>query len=228
VSAFTVMTYNVQHDNADMAATIAAIANANADVVMLQEVSRRWQTAVTSALGDVYPHRAFHLHTRPAGGLATLSRYPIGAREVYPSPVGWFPAERSVLATPSGEIQIANLHLRPAIDQGSWIRGFTTTPPLRLTEIQTYWPKLDPALPMIVAGDFNEAPFSGDVIKFLEGHGLSRAATSGPPTWHYGDLISFDLDHVMTRDLVASDGRVLDAGTSDHRPVVVTIAASAQ
>ena len=33
-----------------------------------------------------------------------------------------------------------------------------------------------------------------------------------------------DIDHVMVdRTLDRRDGRVLDAGTSDHRPVVVSI-----
>jgi endonuclease/exonuclease/phosphatase family metal-dependent hydrolase len=33
-----------------------------------------------------------------------------------------------------------------------------------------------------------------------------------------------DIDHVLVdRTLIGRDGRVLDAGTSDHRPVVVEI-----
>jgi endonuclease/exonuclease/phosphatase (EEP) superfamily protein YafD len=230
--AFRLMTYNVEYDNADLPATLDAIAAADADVVVLQEITQRWQDALAARFTKQYPHRMFHLHTRYAGGLAILSKLPIKSRESYESPSpGWFPADRMIVSAPFGDVQILNVHLRPAIENGSWLRGYVTTPPLRLGEITAYWKHVDPRLPTIVAGDFNEAP-TGTAVAFLEKQGLARAATSGPPTWHYEqtvrgakmDLLSFDLDHVMLRGLVARDGKVLDAGTSDHRPVVVTIA----
>ena len=38
------------------------------------------------------------------------------------------------------------------------------------------------------------------------------------------DALKLNIDHVMVdKNLTAKDGTVLDAGTSDHRPVVVTI-----
>jgi endonuclease/exonuclease/phosphatase family metal-dependent hydrolase len=86
-------------------------------------------------------------------------------------------------------------------------------------------------LPTIVAGDFNEDT-SGQAISFLTKQGLSRADTKGPTTWHYevstsgktSDLLKLDIDHVLVDSrLSARDGTVLDEGTSDHRPVVVTI-----
>lgn len=217
--AFTLMTYNVEYDNADLPATIEAIAKADADVVVLQEITQRWQDALARL---PYAHKEFHLDRRSAGGLAILSKLPIKSRERYDSPLGWFPAERMVITAPWGDVQLLNVHLRPAIDNGSWVRGFVTTPPLRLQEIKAYWPHVDRAMPTIIAGDFNEATY-GDSVRFLEQQGLVLAPAVGKPTWHYQDVISFDLDHVMLRGLSASNGRVLDAGTSDHRPVVVTI-----
>ena len=80
------------------------------------------------------------------------------------------------------------------------------------------------------AEDF--AGHSKRAIGYLEQHGMQRVPTEGPRTWHYAtsvggvttDLIKMDIDHVMIDDaLAARDGQVLDAGTSDHRPVVVTI-----
>jgi len=65
---------------------------------------------------------------------------------------------------------------------------------------------------------------------YLQQRGLSRVAAAGPPTWHYeadgSDLLKLNIDHVMVDGRVAArDGRVLAAGTSDHRPVVVTLEA---
>ncbi|HSN27989.1 MAG TPA: endonuclease/exonuclease/phosphatase family protein [Kofleriaceae bacterium] len=226
------MTYNVNFGNRDVPATLDAIAEEDADIVLLQEITAEWQRALASRFAAQYPVQVFRIHTRAAGGLAVLSKLPIKAEEVLPCPErGWFPAERLVLETGFGALQILNIHLRPAIDGGSWFKGFLTTPPLRRREIEAYWKKLARDLPTIVAGDFNEDP-TGSAIAFLSRQGLARVPTDGPTTWRYEhvangkahDVLRMDIDHVMVdRSLVGRNGRVLDAGTSDHRPVVVTI-----
>jgi endonuclease/exonuclease/phosphatase (EEP) superfamily protein YafD len=229
------MTYNLDYRNDDFATTLDAIETANADVVMLQEVSAAWRDALRRRFATTYPHHVFHVDVRQAGGLAVLSKLPIERDELWAPPIGtgaWFPAERTVIATPFGALQLLNVHLRPALDRGSWVRGFMTTPDVRRAEITAHWGRLDPALPTIIAGDFNEDP-TGRAIHYLAAHGLTRIPTAGPTTWHYEvtsrgakvDLLKMDIDHVMIdARLVARDAHVLDAGTSDHRPVVVTIA----
>ena len=226
------MTYNVNYGNRDVPSTLAAIEAEDADVVLLQEITAEWQRALATRFEKQYPVQVFRIHTRAAGGLAVLSKVPIKSEEVLPCPErGWFPAERLVFETGFGALQILNVHLRPAIDGGSWFKGFLTTPPLRRREIETYWRKLARDLPTVIAGDFNEDP-SGSAIAFLSRQGLARVPTDGPTTGHYEqvangqthDVLKMDIDHVMVdRSLVGRDGRVLDAGTSDHRPVVVTI-----
>ncbi len=227
------MTYNVNYGNPDPASALDAIARADADIVLLQEVTSEWQRLLRERFATAYPHAMYRVHTRAAGGLAVLSKLPIRAEEVLASPVrGWFPAERLVLETGFGALQILNVHLRPAIDGGSWIKGFMTTPPLRRREIESYWKKLAADMPTVIAGDFNEDP-TGLAVSFLAKQGLSRVDTKGPTTWHYqvtdrgktNDLLKLDIDHVMVdRRLSARDGTVLDEGQSDHRPVIVTLA----
>ncbi|MDB4955533.1 MAG: hypothetical protein JWO36_3102 [Myxococcales bacterium] len=223
------MTYNVNYGNLDVGATLDTIAGADADIVLLQEITEGWKAELSRRFGKQYPHQVFHIHSRAAGGLAVLSKHPIGAEHVLPSPErGWFPAERLVIDGPFGALQILHVHLRPAIANGSWIQGYLLTPPLRLREIESYWPHLTAGMPTIIAGDFNELP-SGSAIEFLEKQGFARVPTTGPTTWHYvdegHDLLKMDIDHVMLdASLTAHDAAVLDAGTSDHRPIVVTIA----
>jgi len=230
VVAFHLLTYNVNYANPDFEASMKAIADADADVVLLQEITADWQRALVHRFEKQYPHRVFRLHARAPGGLAVLSKLPIRDEELLASP-SWFPAERFVVASDAGDVQILNVHLRPAIDGGSWVKGFFTTPPLRLREVETYWPKLARDLPTIVAGDFNEDTY-GSALGFLVKQGLARIATSGPKTWHYqtshagkpSDVLAMDIDHVLIdKSFVARDGKVLDAGTSDHRPVLVTL-----
>jgi endonuclease/exonuclease/phosphatase (EEP) superfamily protein YafD len=238
-SALRLMTYNLNYANPDVPATLEAIAGADADIVLLQEVSPAWRDALLTRFATAYPHHAFHLHTRMAGGLGVLSKLPIVREEVWPGPPGtgaWFPASRLVVASPLGELQVLNVHLRPALDRGSWVRGFLTTPAVRRKEIEAHWQHLARDLPTIVAGDFNEDP-NGRAVVYLESQGMTRVATAGPSTWHFEttrrgrafDLLRMDIDHVMIdRRLIATDGRVLDRGASDHRPVVVEIAGRGQ
>jgi endonuclease/exonuclease/phosphatase (EEP) superfamily protein YafD len=225
-ASLTLMTYNVDFANHDHAASLDAIEQADADVVLLQEITAAWRRAVEQRLAARYPHREFHLASRPAGGLAVLSKVPIQREQILPTPLpGWFPASRIVLATAAGPLQILHVHLRPAWD-GDWFRGFMTTPPMRRKEIESYWKSIE-SLPTIVAGDFNEDP-TGLAVAFLEGKGLVRAPTTGPTTWRYEhsgtELLKMNIDHVMADpSLTCRDARVIDAGRSDHRPVIVTI-----
>lgn len=220
-----VVTYNLNFANPDRKATLVAIEQIDADIVLLQEVSPAWQRDLEQRLATRYPNRRFHAHqARLAGGIAVLSKLPIASDRVIDSPLAsWFPAELVTIDAPFGPLQIVNLHLRPAVDGDSWVKGYLTTPPLRRREIEAYWPSVAAKLPTIVAGDFNEAVDGGRALAFLVKQGLTAAAADGPETWHY-ELLKINIDHVLVDDqLAASDGHVLDVGTSDHRPVVVTI-----
>ncbi len=230
------MTYNLNYGNPQPETSLAAIEREDADVVLLQEITGAWQRALERRLTRQYPHRIFRVHARSAGGLAVLSKHRISSEEVWAPPAGtgaWFPAQRLVVDAPIGPVQILNVHLRPAMIDGSWVKGFVHTPPLRRKEIEAHWKKIDTRVPTIVAGDFNEDPF-GRAVAYLQQHGLTRVATAGPTTWRYetgdgGELLRIDIDHVMIDARVAArNGRVIDAGTSDHRPVVVTIEAKPQ
>lgn len=230
------MTYNLDYRNLDVGPTLDAIEAGDADIVLLQEVSRVWRDALLARFARGYPHHHVHLHTRHAGGLAVLSKPLIERDELWAAPRetgAWFPAERLVVTTAFGPLQLLNVHLRPALDRGSWIRGFMTTPAVRRAEIAAHWARLDRGLPTVVAGDFNEDP-TGRAIDYLTAQGLRRIATAGPTTWRYQvtsrrqtfDLLKMDIDHVMIdARLEPRDARVLAAGTSDHRPVIVALAA---
>lgn len=233
--ALRLMTFNVNYGNPSPNEALDAIENADVDVVLLQEVTSEWKRLLQARFQTRYPHQVYRIHSRAAGGLAVLSKVQISAEEVIPSPErGWFPAQRLVVDTTFGAVQILNVHLRPAIDGGSWIKGFMTTPPLRRREIETYWRKLAKNLPTVIAGDFNEDT-TGLAMSYLAKQSLSRVAAQGPTTWRYqvhgksgvSDLLKLDIDHVMIdKQLTASDAQVIDAGASDHRPVVVTLAPS--
>ena len=221
--SFRLMTYNLEWNNPNPQATLDAIAAADPDVALFQEVTPAWRDALVDRLGSRYPHRAFY--PGRAGGIGMLSKLPLASEDKLP-PVDWFPAQRATVTTSFGPVQILNLHLRPQVERGSWVRGYITTPPIRRREIEAHYKQLATGIPTIIAGDFNEDP-NGSAVAFVAKQGLTRVVPQGPSTWHYAagklDVLKLDIDHVMVRGLTARDARVLDAGTSDHRPVVVTI-----
>lgn len=231
-AALRLMSYNVNYANPDVTGTLDAIAAADADVVLLQEIDRGWEDVLDKRFARAYPHRAFRLHARAAGGLAVLSKLPLAEEQLVPTPPeGWYPAQRVVVDGPFGKVQMLNVHLRPARDRNGWITGYQTTPRHRLAQAKAFFGKLTGGVSTLVAGDFNELP-DGLAVAYLTLQGLARVQTAGPTTWHYAKVIrgrklsmlSMDIDHVLVDDtLAASDAQVLDAGASDHRPVVVTL-----
>lgn len=223
-----VMTYNVNYGLDGDPDGIAAIAAADADLVLLQETTAGWEQALREALGERYPHMAFR-HCCIAGGLGVLSKLPISEREYVHSEAGWFPAWRLIVQGPAGPLQVLNLHLRPQVsDSGSVVSGYFSTPPIRRAEAEQYYPLLDPELPTLIAGDLNESP-GGRAIGYLQGKGFRNALPEfggTQQTWRWQTslgTIRAQLDHLLYRGpLEPLQVEVVAAGRSDHLPVIGT------
>jgi endonuclease/exonuclease/phosphatase family metal-dependent hydrolase len=224
--AVRVMTYNVNFGIPGDPPTIAAIKAGHADVVFLQETTPEWEASLRAAFGADYPH-AFFRDWRGAGGIGVLSRLPLRTKEVIrPEGEGWFPALRLVLDAPFGPLQVLVVHLRPPVsDGGSFVVGHFIAPNIHEAEIAHFVDWLDPKLPTLVAGDFNEE--DGKALAYL-GRLQMRSAlpefAPDSPTWHWPTSVMTlerRFDHVVyDRRLEPLAMEVLAAGNSDHYPVV--------
>lgn len=234
VPALRLLTYNVNFGIAGDPATVAAIRDARADLVLLQETNAGWERAIRRALAGDFPYMRFD-NRALAAGMAVLSRFPLVASElIRPIDEGWFPAMRVVVDAPLGRIQALSVHLHPPVTEGgSYVWGHFSTPRVRAAEIAAFYARLDPQLPAVVAGDFNEEA-DGGVMSFLTGQGMvSALARFAPdqPTWRWDVTVGtlhrqFDQVLVDRRlDVLSAEVRV--AGRSDHLPVVAVIAAAA-
>lgn len=229
----TVMTFNVNFALAGDPDTVAAIADQDADVIFLQETTADWEAVLRSNLAASHPHMVFK-HWPPAGGLAVLSKRPLADVEYLPAR-DWFPAARVVLDTPLGPLQVLNVHLRPPLgDGGSVVRGYFSTKPIRQREIDAFAAALDPSIPSLVVGDFNEHE-GGRALKWLrDERGMRSALPEFEPyatTWRWRTSVLTlrgRYDHIVyDRRLEPLRVEVRRAGRSDHLPVVGVFALAA-
>lgn len=226
--ALRVMSYNLNFGLAGDPRGAGAIAQGRADLVLLQEANEVWEQSLVAALPQ-YPHHQFAAPVDwPAGGMGILSRYPIRSVETLP-PVegGLFFAWKVVVDAPHGPLQILNIHLRPPVtDGGSWVVGFFTTRDLRDHELAWHVARLDPTLPTVIVGDFNEEASSGTALATAARAGFADAIAEHVGKartweWEVGSLtLRLQLDHVLyDRHFVAPRAGIVEAGRSDHKPV---------
>lgn len=226
-----VLSWNVNFGLSGDPDTVRVIREVDADLVLLQESDAGWEAAVRVGLSDVYPYMDFLEHG-VAGGLAVLSRWDFHDVGVAPSPAGWFPAWVVRVATPAGPLQVVQVHLRPPVGEvGGFATGWIDSAPVHRREIEAAWAMVDPALPTLVAGDFNER--SGGALRYLRGRGLRcglHDRSPGALTWRWdvGWVTLRDaLDHVLhDARLLPVGAEVLDAGSSDHLPIVAAYSMS--
>lgn len=227
-----IVTYNVNFGLAGDRETRAAIFAHDADVIVLQETTPRWEFELRAdpAIAH-YPHVHF-MHSRGAGGQAILSRLPLVVVEALSPPdEGWFPALRAVVDFRGRDIQLLGLHLRPPFsDGGSFIAGYWNNDDVHTAEIETHRAALEPDIPTVILGDFNESA-DGAAIEILEAHGLTNAIPLFDPSAHtwrwdtWAGEVTHDLDHVLHGpDFRLLDARVAEIGRSDHLPIVVDLA----
>ena len=78
---FSVATYNINWgngtwENGTPGKTIKVIHSLNADIVLLQETTPKWQNLIEKKLKKTLPYQKYY-HYENAGGLGFLSKYPI-------------------------------------------------------------------------------------------------------------------------------------------------------
>ena len=118
----SVLTYNVNFGMPGAEQAVAAIAEADADVVCLQETTPEWQRWIRRRLGGRYPHRRFR-HWPGAGGQAVLAKAPFKEVSYRKPKAGWFPGWIVEADTPIGAVQVLNVHLRPPLGDGATLQA---------------------------------------------------------------------------------------------------------
>ena len=194
----------------------------NADVVCLQETNAEWENIIKSGLKNKYPFIQFK-HRGTAGGYATLSKYPIIKSEKIRNGRGWFPAWAITIQKEKESIQILNTHLKPKLTSKGIIgwNAYFKAEEIHIKELEQFIKVLNPNLPTIILGDFNEGD-KGKGVKWLQSNGFEDALpkfNKRTKTWRF-IILRGRFDHLTFNNKIRCiDAQVYKLGKSDHFPV---------
>jgi len=229
---FSVMTYNVDRDKPGSERTLDTIAEADADVVALEETNAEWESAVRARLGGQYPHMEFR-HFEKGGGLALLSKFPVAERQYIQSPAGKYPGWIVWIETPVGAVEFLVVHLHAQVD-GEGHFTLRSRAADRLAEITAYTSGMRPEVPRIVLGDFNEGE-TGPAVRYVKSLGFTNALPEFDhlsKTWSPTRIVKLPtrrIDHMLySPPLKCLKSAVKGFGGSDHRAVWAQFGAASQ
>lgn len=238
----TVITYNVLGTNQDIVAVLRVVRTSNADVITLQELNPTLAEALQEELGDEYPYQILNIGEEWSGA-GTISRYPLAESD---ETLGsqWFEAPQVLTVDFKGEmVMLVHFHTaatsnyRNADHIALTVRVREEQAQAVVNLVQSH------SGPLIAPTDFN-ATDQSTAYQILTDtlHDSWREAGWGPghtfpgaaPNGH-GSRLQFmglplprwllRIDYVFHSDhwqAISARTGPWD-GTSDHRPVVVTL-----
>lgn len=214
--SFRAMLMNVNTACGDPARVRAAIADAQPDLLVLEEISRRWLEDLAPVL-ETYPYRI----TEPRHdnfGIGLFSRRPLAAATAEPFGIVNIPSLFAEVTLGGRTLAIVATHPLPpggallAAERDrhlEWLaRKVAAIPP-----------------PVLLLGDLNTSPWSPHYRRFLKTSGLRDSARgrSIRPTWPAPyPLLWIPLDHALHSPGIAIRARTVGPAIgSDHYPLVV-------
>ncbi|MEM9733452.1 MAG: endonuclease/exonuclease/phosphatase family protein [Pseudomonadota bacterium] len=212
-----VVQFNLWYRNDDRTGALDVLQKANADVLVLQELIGT-SGPLISGLRKSHPHGIICEARQRPGNVAVLSRFQLVA--------GTTPFCHKHKAFARAQIQwqgkavtVASLHL-------SWPWPFNQHQ--QVSELAPEFNAIPPG-PLVLAGDYNAAPWTRTVERVSEQVGgtvaPNRHSTWGPKRLRrlgrWGQILS--LDQAVLRGFRLKSRQVLGVAGSDHRPVLLTL-----
>jgi vancomycin resistance protein VanJ len=136
---------------------IAALAQTEADVLALQELSPRQAEAVTAALGEQYPYQALLPWPDPRG-IGLWSRFPLEQITTFDTPPWDNWGQHVVLLVGQRRLHLLNVHLWPAARQPAAMPTTTRRRTAQVGELTAYLARIPTSEPFLLVGDFNMTP----------------------------------------------------------------------
>ena len=208
-----VLVANVDFRSREHARMAKLVREADADVVVLTELTPRWAAALEDSLAP-YQEREVRLGAR-AYGIGLYSRLPVTRSRIehFP-PAGGPPTAIVVLVVGGAPLTVVGTHVHRPLEGDIHARHLET--------LAAAVPRL--GNPLVICGDFNTPPWTAPFRALTEGAGLSHLyERSWPahtwPTWN--SLLRLTLDNCGFDGVAVAEHRRLDDVGSDHFPLAV-------
>jgi endonuclease/exonuclease/phosphatase (EEP) superfamily protein YafD len=221
----TLMTANLRLGLASSASVIRQVMSHHVDVLAAEELTgAEVQRLDAGGLSKLLPYSALDARGG-AAGTGVWSRYPIARIDMSGDFTFAVVAVRVAMPVAGANPIVVAAHLAGPWPQGSgsWSRDMAAIGKVLGALRQQY-----PGNSIVAAGDFN-ATIDTPEYRHLLVHGYQDAAaqsgsgytpTYPGDTW-FGPLIA--IDHVITRNTVATNARTISIRGSDHRALVVRV-----
>ena len=217
---FTVSSANINKSNKNFSKIIEGVAESNADIVLLLEVTKENFKPVMTLINN-YPYHIINLNITSSGtGTVLISRFPILTHEITKYSEAGNMLVYAVLEINNKKVAFYGAHLpRPM---------FAAANKTRIEQFRSLAAQVaKQSIPVIVAGDLNATPYSPIFKEVLKISGLndSRAGFGWQPSWPTSfPLLWIPIDHVLVSPEIQVHNRATGAYTgSDHYPIVAEL-----
>ncbi len=212
--ALRVVTHNISALNSSTRQTAAALLDADADLVAIEEIEGASRTVINDAFAADYPHVA------DGGTVGLWSKHPIRASERLDLGLSWPRALRAVVETDQGQVAVYVVHLA-SVRVG--VLGFTSSQRDTAVRLLADEVAADPVRQVIVMGDFNGSSYDRAMTPLLdEVRSAQRVAGQGFGFTWPARFPMARIDQILVRGLQPRSAWVMDRTGSDHRPVAAT------
>ncbi|GAA0898479.1 MULTISPECIES: endonuclease/exonuclease/phosphatase family protein [Streptomyces violaceusniger group] len=212
----TVVTHNVNAENADPTGTAKDVAASGADVVALEELTDSAVPTYERAMAGTY-----HYHT-VQGTVGLWSKYPLSGTKPVNIKLGWTRALRTAVATPRGEVGVYVAHL-PSV-RVKFNAGFTAGQRDDSAEALGQAIAREPLKKVILLGDLNGtmndralAPVTAQ-MRSAQGAAGDGFGFSWPASFPMARI-----DQIMVRGLDPVSAWALPRTGSDHLPLAASV-----
>ncbi len=225
---FSVLTYNPNNANRAHEEAAAVILGSHAALVGLVEPPVELILALEGGgpIPAAYPHMVFRAWTPGATNSyqALLSRWPIERPDRRPNDESFAGVIDVIVRSPHGPLGVVLLHPPSARTGERWREGNEEIRAAARAARRFS----DAGLPVVVLGDLNSTPSGWRSRHLVRAGGVRRTTPRWPPrgtypaSWPWPFSLSID-DVLVSSGVRVSSWRMLGAGGSDHRPVLVGV-----
>ncbi|GAA4788117.1 endonuclease/exonuclease/phosphatase family protein [Streptomyces ziwulingensis] len=212
----TVVTHNVNADNADPAGTARSVVASGADVVALEELKATAVPTYEKAMGSVYRHHAV------VGTVGLWSKSPMSGVRAVDIKLGWKRAMRATVTTPAGPVAVYVAHL-PSV-RVKLEAGFTARQRDKSADALGEAIADEPVARVVLLGDLN-GTMNDRALTAVTAQMRSTQGAAGDG-FGFSWPASFPLariDQILVRGVEPESSWTLPATSSDHLPVAARV-----